>query len=103
MSETYNITLDSQLGERLGTLTLDGSGRSVSGIISLLGFDNAVSGIYEAGVLYLKHELHTLVASHKCSSVIRLNDGTLSGTVRTGRAAMQLRGTRISPDTEDNK
>lgn len=28
MSETYNITLDSQLGERLGTLTLDGSGRS---------------------------------------------------------------------------
>ena len=38
MSETYNITLDSQLGERGGTLTLDGSGRSVSGIISLLGF-----------------------------------------------------------------
>lgn len=55
MSETYNITLDSQLGERLGTLTLDGNGRSVSGII------------------------------------------------RTGRAAMQLRGTRVSPDTEDNK
>lgn len=100
MSETYNITLDSQLGERLGTLTLDGS---VSGIISLLGFDNAVSGIYEAGVLYLKHELHTLVASHKCSSVIRLNDGTLNGIIRTGRASMQLRGTRVSPDTEDNK
>ena len=40
MSETYNITLDSQLGERLGTLTLDGNGRSVSGIISLLGFDS---------------------------------------------------------------
>ena len=44
MQESYDIVLDSQLGERCGTLTIDCTDGKINGVISLVGFDNAVSG-----------------------------------------------------------
>lgn len=94
MAESYDIVLDSQLGERHGTLTIESEDGHVCGRISLVGFDNAVTGENRGGVLYLRHELSTLMSTLKCRSVIRIVDGALTGTVETGGAVMKLRGTR---------
>ena len=94
MAESYDIVLDSQLGERHGTLTIDSEDGHVRGRISLVGFDNAVTGENRGGVLYLRHELSTLMSTLKCRSVICLAGETLTGTVETGGAVMKLRGTR---------
>lgn len=94
MAESYDIVLDSQLGERRGTLTIDSDGGRVSGRISLVGFDNAVTCESRGGVLYLRHEPQTLMSRLKCRSVIRLAGEALTGTVDAGGAVMKLRGTR---------
>lgn len=96
MAESYDIVLDSQLGERHGTLTIDSEDGHVRGRISLVGFDNAVTGENRGGVLYLRHELSTLMSTLKCRSVIRLAGETLTGTVDAGSAIMKLRGTKKS-------
>lgn len=96
MAESYDIVLDSQLGERRGTLTIDNENGRVRGKISLVGFDNAVTGERRGGVLYLRHELSTLMSTLKCRSVIRLAGDTLTGTVETGGAVMKLHGIRIT-------
>lgn len=44
MRECFDIVLDSQLGERRGTLTIDETGGAVRGAILLVGFENAVAG-----------------------------------------------------------
>lgn len=94
MAESYDIVLDSQLGERRGTLTIDSEDGCVSGRISLVGFDNAVTGESRGGVLYLRHELQTLMSRLKCRSVIRLAGEALTGTIDTDGAVMKLHGTR---------
>ena len=94
MSESYDIILDSQLGERRGTLTIDSEDGHVRGRISLVGFDNAVTGERRGSVLYLRHELSTLMRTLKCRSVIRLAGEALTGTIDAGGAVMKLRGTR---------
>ena len=96
MAESYDIVLDSQLGERRGTLTIDSEGGHVYGRISLVGFDNAVTGERRGGVLYLRHELQTLMSRLKCRSVIRLAGEILTGTVEAGGAVMKLRGIRTT-------
>ncbi len=94
MAESYDIVLDSQLGERRGTLTIESLDGCVRGRISLVGFDNAVTGESRGGVLYLRHELSTLISTLKCRSVIRLAGEILTGTVEAGGAVMKLRGTK---------
>ena len=94
MAESYDIVLDSQLGERHGTLTIDSENGCVRGNISLVGFDNAVTGERRGGVLYLRHELSTLMSTLKCRSVIRIVGEALTGTIDTGGAVMKLCGTR---------
>ena len=96
MAESYDIVLDSQLGERRGTLTIDSENGCVCGRISLVGFDNAVTGESRGGVLYLRHELSTLMSTLKCRSVIRIVGEALTGTIDTGGAVMKLRGTRTT-------
>ena len=103
MSESYDIVLDSQLGERRGTLTIDSESGCVRGRISLVGFDNAVTGERRGGVLYLRHELSTLMSTLKCRSVIRLAGEILTGTVDTGGAVMKLRGTRKPKGAEQDE
>ena len=101
MRECFDIVLDSQLGERRGTLTIDETGGAVRGAISLVGFENAVAGEEKAGVLYLRHELRTLVSRLKCRSVIRVKGDRLDGTVSTDGAEMKLHGVRTeAPESE---
>ena len=103
MAESYNIVLDSQLGERRGMLTIESFDGHVRGRISLVGFDNAVTGELRGGVLYLRHELSTLVSTLKCRSVIRIVGEALTGTVDAGGAVMKLRGTRKPKGAEQDE
>ena len=96
MAECYDIVLYSQLGERRGTLTIDSCDSGVRGRIKLLGVDNAVTGERRGEVLYLRHELSTLMSTLKCRSVIRIAGETITGTIDTGSAVMKLRGTKKS-------
>ena len=98
MQESYDIVLDSQLGERYGTLTIDCTDGKINGVISLVGFDNAVSGELRSGV----HELSTIVSTLKCSSVIQLIGEKMTGTVSTGSAVMKLHGTKKAAISDGN-
>lgn len=95
MVESYDIVLDSPLGERRGTLTIDGDG-GIHGRISLVGFDNAVSGESRGGELCLYHELSTQMRTLKCRSVIRRTGDILAGTVEADGTVMKLRGIKKS-------
>ena len=98
MQESYDIVLDSQLGERCGTLTIDCTDGKINGVISLVGFDNAVSGELRSGVLYLCHEMSTIVSTLKCSSVIQLigeNDRHCQHRQRCDEAAWNKKGGHI--------
>ena len=75
-------------------MTIESHDGHVRGRINLVGFDNAVTGESRGGVLYLRHELSTLMSTLKCRSVIRLAGETLTGIVDAGGAVMKLRGTR---------
>ena len=103
MAESYDIVLDSQLGERRGTLTIDSEDGCVHGRITLVGFDNAVTGESRGGVLYLRHELQTLMSRLKCRSVIHLAGEALTGTVDAGGAVMKLRGIKKSQTGAEKK
>ena len=103
MAESYDIVLDSQLGERRGTLTIESCDGCVRGRISLVGFDNAVTGESLGGVLYLRHELSTLMSTLNCRSVIRIVGEALTGTIDTGGAVMKLRGTRKLKGAEQDE
>lgn len=102
MQESYDIVLDSQLGERCGTLTIDCTDGKINGVISLVGFDNVVSGELRSGVLYLCHELSTIVSTLKCSSVIQLIGEKMTGAVSTGSAVMKLHGTKKAAISDGN-
>lgn len=92
MKETYNIVLDGQLGERQGRLEWDESGGAVHGRLSLLGFDNVLTGERNGGILHLTHELRTAVGRLCCRTTIRLRGRRLYGTIQTSRASLPLRG-----------
>lgn len=92
MKETYNIVLDGQLGERRGRLEWDESGGAVRGCLSLLGFDNVLTGERNGGILHLTHELRTAVGQLCCRTTIRLRGRHLYGTIQTGRVSLPLRG-----------
>ena len=101
MKESYNIVLEGQLGERRGQLGWDEAGGEVRGRLSLLGFDNALTGERHGGILHLTHELRTRVGRLSCRSTIVLQGKRLYGAVVTGSVSLPLRGERVYGKAED--
>ena len=101
MKETYDIVLEGQLGERRGQLEWDESGGAVHGQLSLLGFDNDLTGERHGGILHLTHELRTQVGRLPCCSTIALQGERLYGAVVTGSASLPLRGERVYENAEE--
>ena len=99
MKQCYEIVLDSQLGQRRGTLTIEKCGGQVDGILSLLGFDNPVTGRQEGEKLCLQHELQTLLSRFLCRSELEIHGNKLGGTVFLDRVHMKIYG-RKSSETE---
>ena len=60
MTHRYRITLHSPMGPREGELTLTGEvNGAVTGILSVLGFQQPVSGRESSGHIQLQHRLRT--------------------------------------------
>lgn len=95
--EEYRIVLESQLGPRSGTLRVNGRKGAVTGVLTLLGYDNPVSGQWTgAHSLRLSHHLHTAVSDLSCVSELELDGNTISGTLLSDRDRMKWHGEMIS-------
>ena len=92
----YDIVVESPLGERRGTLTVEETGSAISGSLSLLGFENHVAGKREGHMLYLHHRLRTLFNQLTCLSELRLQGDSLFGTIRSEFGSMKVRGEKTA-------
>lgn len=92
MTQQYDIVLNGQLGERYGTLIWEEQESTVSGILSLLGFENPVSGKRTENRLELIHDLRTVVSTIACHSVLDLRDDNLCGMVSCAYGGMKIFG-----------
>lgn len=94
--EEYRIVLESQLGPRSGTLRVNGKNGSVTGVLTLLGYDNPVSGQWiGTHSLRLSHHLHTVVSDLSCVSELELDGERISGVLYSNRDRMKLYGEKI--------
>ena len=98
MTATYQIVLESPMGERWGTLSLIEEGPQLRGTLSLLGFDNPVRGTREGDAVRLLHHMRTAVSDLDCVTELRQAAGTLTGITQTGRARMKFYGTAVPPE-----
>ena len=89
----YRVTLESPLGPRPGLLQLEFLDGRIGGTLSLLGFDNAVSGRrLDEHRLILTHSLRTAVSVLPCESTLEWNGSALTGTTRTAGGQLYWRG-----------
>ena len=98
---TYQITLDSPLGQRSGRLTLREADGQLGGTLSLLGTDNPVTGTRDGPLLRMHHPLRTRVSRLDCETTLRTTDGTLEGTAQVGTTCMPVRGTALPDNMEE--
>lgn len=95
--EEYKIVLESQLGPREGHLRFVEQGGRITGTLTLLGFQNPISGERtEMGSLRLFHYLRTAVSELVCDSELELTGEQLTGTLRSGQNIMHWHGEKIS-------
>ena len=89
----YRVTLESPLGPRLGLLQLEFLDGRIGGTLSLLGFDNDISGRrLDGNRLVLTHSLRTAVSVLPCESTLEWNGSVLTGTTRTAGGQLSWRG-----------
>lgn len=86
MTQSYQIVLDGQLGQRAGTLSWTEENDDVTGIFSLLGFDNPVQGKRQGQRLELFHNLRTAVSVLSCRTQAELRGTSFSGLFSIGTA-----------------
>ena len=88
MQKEYQVTLHSQLGPRDGRLSITSSGGSIAGVLTLLGFENPVTGRENGGGGFtLFHPLRTSVGTE------------LSGTAYLKQCSMHWSGKRLPQDS----
>ena len=92
MTQTYDIILDGQLGERLGTLAWAEQDGSISGSFSLLGYENPMHGRRSGQTLELEHSLRTAVRTLDCKTRAELHNDELSGVVTFAHTHMNFHG-----------
>ena len=100
MTLRYRIILESPMGERRGTLLLRWDGSAISGTLSLLGFENPITGTLEGTTLHLSHRMRTLVSELDCITELHQSGGALCGTSKAGSVCMPLRGVAVSAESE---
>lgn len=100
MTEHYDILLESPLGERSGTLRFTERNGAVEGTLTLLGFENPVTGRREGQTLTLTHPLRTVLSTLRCETRAELRGDSLSGTVSFRRSHFRLRGTKSKKGIE---
>lgn len=94
--ERYKVILESQLGPREGLLQIEDENGIPKGILTLLGYENPVSGEWTGEHSFrLSHRLHTQVSDLSCVSVFELNGDRISGRLQNGRNVMKWHGEKI--------
>lgn len=98
MTHRYRITLHSPMGPREGELTLTGEvNGAVTGILSVLGFQQPVSGRESSDHIQLQHRLRTAMQELDCVSLLELTGETITGVTHTGKGSIHWTGVR-QPD-----
>lgn len=88
----YEIVVDSQLGPRHGKLSVEETDDVISGFLSLLGFENSVTGKREGKILCLHHKLRTLISQLTCQTNLELQENSLVGTIHSEFGSMKIHG-----------
>lgn len=101
MAEVYDIVLESPLGERAGRLCWTEQNGAVEGTLSLLGFDNPVTGRREGQTLELTHPLRTALSTLRCETRAELLEERLSGTVASRWSRFHLQGKKVKEGEEN--
>ena len=93
--EQYRIVLESQLGPRKGTLQLEDQNGTLTGTITLLGYENPVSGEWTGEhSIRLSHHLHTKISGLSCVSVFEMEGDTITGILQNDWNVMKWHGER---------
>ena len=91
--QQYEIILESQLGQRYGTLVWqENAAGQITGIFSLMGTDNPISGQKDGQRLSFSHDLRTAVRVLNCHTVLTLCGDSLYGTVSSEHSVMKISG-----------
>ena len=99
----YHIVLESPLGERQGLLSLQQQNNdAVSGIITLLGCRNPISGTRQGMEYRLRHSLRTLLNTLECETTLQAVQDTITGTVQVGPVRMPLHGQIIQKEGDSH-
>ena len=103
MTQTYDVVLDGQLGQRFGQLRWKENGSSVEGMFFLLGVQNPIRGRREGNTLVLTHELKTAVSTLSCQTRAELSGSSLTGIVVTKPGSFRFHGTKTAERNENPK
>ncbi len=93
--ERYDITLDSPLGLKPGTMTLTYTDDQVSGTLSVLGHDNPFSGERcGADQIAVHGSVRTLFGALPSEVTLRFEGGTVIGTARVSGQTIPMAGVK---------
>lgn len=93
--QQYKIILENQLGPRERTLQLEDKNGVLAGMITLLGYENPVSGEWTGEhSIRLSHHLHTQISDLSCISVLEMEGDIITGTLQNNRNVMRWHGER---------
>ena len=94
MNYDYDIVVETELGERRGSLALREEERGCRGTLHLLRSDNEVRGEISAdGQVRLAGKIHTLLQNIPFTACGRLDAQKIALTLRYGRRELPVRGT----------
>ena len=83
------------MGPREGELTLTGEmNGTVTGVLSLLGFQQPVAGRESSGHIQLQHRLRTAMQELDCVSLLELTGETITGVTHTDKGSIHWTGVR---------
>lgn len=93
----YKVILESQLGPREGMLQLKEEAGNPTGVLTLLGYENPVSGEWTGEHSFrLFHHLHTRVSDLSCVSVFETQGDQISGILQNEQNVMKWHGEKIN-------
>lgn len=93
--DLYEITIDSPLGPKAGTLTVEYTENQVSGVLSALGHDNPFSGERTGETsIRIRGELCTAFNTLPCEAVLDFGREQVAGTARAGGVTLPIHGVK---------
>lgn len=95
--ERYNITLDSPLGKKSGSMTLEYTENQVNGILSMLGHDNLFSGEQNGeNQIFVHGSVRTLFGALPSEVALRFEGDEVTGTAKVSGQTMPVRGVKAA-------